>query len=171
MTNIIPIDTQKKIWRMYRSRFVIVLALMLLALSAVAALVLVPSYVALRVAAPPVVQNANTQNEAPVDESSALARSQALVRVLLPLAVSTTSPSEIITSAVSSRPRGVTVDHISYVSGAPGQITIGGNGSRESISAYRDILGKSGFFSSVSVPVGALVSQDGRFTISLSGDF
>ena len=171
MTNILPVDTQKKVWRMYRSRFIIVLALVSLVLSTMAALALVPGYLVLLIAAPPVTKVVVPQDAAVVDDTAALSRAQGLVNALLPITISTTSPSEIITSALVSRPKGVVIEHVSYVSGKAGQITIAGSGNRDSISAYRDILGKSPYFTSVSVPVGALVSQDGRFTISLSGSF
>jgi len=171
MTNILPVDAQKKVWRMYRSRFVIALAIVSLILSAVATLALVPSYLVVLIAAPPVTEVSILQDAVVVDYTAVLARAQGLVQALLPMVNSTTSPSEIITSALIHRPQGVMIEHVSYVSGKTGQITIAGSGNRDSISEYRDILSKNSYFTSVSVPVGALVSQEGRFTISLSGNF
>lgn len=171
MTNILPVDTQKKVWRMYRSRFVIAIALVSLILSAIATLALVPGYLVMLIAAPPVNEVSIPQDAVVVDDTAALSKAQGLVQALLPIVNSTTSPSEIITSTLINKPRGITIEHVSYVSGKSAQLTIVGSGNRDSISEYRDVLSKNSYFTNVSVPVGAFVSQDGRFTISLSGNF
>ncbi len=155
---------------MYRARFVIAFSLVALALALVAALALVPSYLALRVAAPPVASVASVPKGSGTD-TVAMARAQALLHKVKPLLSSTSSPTEIVRTALSARPKGVRVDHVIYIAGAAGQMTLAGTASREDISAFRDELGKISLFTGVSVPVGSLVSSEGRFSISLSGIF
>lgn len=156
---------------MHRARFLIVLSLVSLALSALAALSLVPSYLALEIAAPPVGDTAISHTGTPKNDPTEMARAQAIIVALRPYLNSTTSPSAIVASALGLRTQGVTIDHITYVSGKSGQMTLDGTATREAISAYRDALGKNPYFSAVSVPVGSLVGAGGRFTLSLTGAF
>lgn len=169
MANVLPADKQKRVWTMYRARFVLVTSLMLFGLAAAAGLTLFPSYVALEIAAPSVaevVEGAGADRESVVS----LERSQVLIRELGPLLSSTSSPIAAVESALALKPSGVSVTRVVYMSGAEeDQITLIGSGSRDAVSAYKDALTSSGSYTSVSVPVGALVgSEDGGFSIVLT---
>jgi hypothetical protein len=172
MTNVLPPDAQKKVWAMYRARFILVTALVLLGLAAASALTLVPSYVAIRMLA------ASAQDAAPefsVERSDviALERSQHLINAALPLLSSTSSAMSVVEEAIRLRPTGVRISRVTFSAGAEeDRITLIGSGTRGQVSAYRDALTGSGLFSGVAVPVSALVgSNQGGFSIVLTGSF
>lgn len=157
---------------MYRSRFVMVTGLALLGIALFAAASLIPSYVA--------VEAAGGEEEVVSPEVTAereiafsLEYAQGLVRELKPTLLATSSPLDVVGSALSMRPAGVKVTRIMYVAGdGEGRITFIGSAPREQVSAYRDALTKSGLFSGVAVPVGALVgSEGGGFSIVMIGAF
>lgn len=167
MANVLPLERQRKVWAMYRARFLIVCSLLLLVLALVAGLVTVPSYLALRIDAPErTVANASKPDSS---DAIAIARTQSLVSTLLPLLSATSSASFAITRALEEKPVGVKVERISY---ARGEISLSGTASRDALNTYRNSLVQSGAFTGVSLPVGALVISEGsRFTIKLSGNF
>ncbi|MFA7309436.1 MAG: hypothetical protein WC050_00875 [Candidatus Paceibacterota bacterium] len=171
MTNLLPLDAGKKVWGMYRSRFIIALSLLLIALAVFAAIALVPSYLAIELAAPPVADLSLASDRKAPEDPVSISRSQALIRALQPIVAKTTSPTVVIASALSYRPQGMQIAHIVYVGGTPAQLSLSGNASRELISAYGDALKKDPRFQNVSVPVGSLVSADGNFTITITGTF
>jgi len=167
MTNVLPQQQRKKVWRMYRSRLIIALSLTLLILSAVAYLALVPSSLALRFATPPV-------NEVDVGHSSGpetaqqVSRAQTLLGIASPILDATSSALSLIEEALSPKPKAVSINHITYNAGES-LITLSGSGSRESINSYRDALSKLDTFASVSVPVSALVgAEGGHFSMTLT---
>jgi hypothetical protein len=170
MANILPLDAQKKIWSMYRARFLIAASLVSLALSALAALALVPSYLALQLAAPPVSDAISHANANTPEDIATVSRAQALIAALGPVLSATTSPASVILDALGQRPAGVTVTGITYTTN-PSLITFAGSASRDAISAYRDTLAKDPLFTSVSIPVDSLIGNNSNFTMSLSGNF
>lgn len=155
---------------MYRSRLVLVTGIALLILAAAAALTLVPSFVALHVAAPP-ISDARPSEDAENDAAE-LERTQLLLReVQGALAVSTSSIAAA-EEALRLRPSGIRITRFSYQGGESGRFTLSGDGTRETITGYRDALTQSGAFASVAISVGALVpAEGGPFTIVVSGDF
>jgi hypothetical protein len=171
MANILPQDAQKKVWGMYRSRMVFVLAIGLFALALAGSLTLVPSYIALKIGGPPVSDVRAAEEERA--DAIALERADAVLRELAPFAVAATSSFSGVEAALAARPAGIKIGRIIYQAGEEeGQVTLIGSGARDAVSAYKDALTKSGAFSSVSVPVGALVSAEaGGFTMLLTGDF
>lgn len=155
---------------MYRARFLIATSLVFLALSGLAALALVPSFLALELAAPPVADaGAHSGTNTPSDIAT-ISRTQALAAALGTVFSATSSPSRVIIAALSARPPSVTVQHITYVA-SPAQITFNGSASRDSISAYRDALTKNSIFTSVSIPVDSLIGTSNNFTMTLEGNF
>ena len=158
---------------MYLSRFALVFAIALFALSAFLLLALLPSYLALSFAAAPSLSN-GTEHGTPGDPQ-AVARTQALVAQLLPVLSSTSSPSIVIKTAILDMPTGVAFQHVSYVGKqgvTGGTVMIVGEATREKVAAYRDALSKDPLFRGVSVPVSALVGSDaGHFSITLTGNF
>lgn len=171
MSNVLPQDGQKKIWTMYRSRFVLVTSIMLLALAAFAAAALIPTAVAVisTESAAEMSQDDAIENEAAL----AIDYAQALIQELGPRLSATSSPLETVIFALQARPGGVRVNRINYVAGEEEyRITFLGSAVREDVSAYRDALTRSGRFSGVAVPVGALVgANDGNFSIVMTGQF
>mgnify|MGYP003396018140 CR=1 FL=1 len=172
MANVLPPESQKKIWAMYRSRLVLVTALVLLLLASVAAAALIPSYVALHVAMEDAT-DVGVEIESERESAVTLEHSQALIRELMPVITATSSPVEVVVSAIALKPAGMRITRVMYASGTgEGRITFIGTGTREQVSAYKDILTKSGNFTGVAVPVGALVgSEGGGFSIVLAGQF
>ena len=168
MANVLPPTAQKKLWRMYRARFIIVFSIMLATLALLAGLLIGPSYLALRIAAPP-QQNTPVEGKGgATGDAVAIARTQAIALALTPLLSATTSPSSAIVAALSNRRAGIVIGYITY-SADTGQLTLTGTAPRDAINAYRDALKADTRFSSVSVPVSALVgTEDGRFSVTLT---
>ncbi len=153
---------------MYRARFVVVLSVLLSTLPLLAALLIVPSYLALRISAPPQQSAPAAGKEGASGDVAAIARTQAIVLALTPLLAATTSPSSVIAAALSDRPVGVVIGQITYAADV-GQLTLTGTAPRGAINVYRDALTADKRFSSVSVPVSDLVgTEDGRFSITLT---
>lgn len=160
MANVLPNGAQKKVWRLYRGRFVIMFSLFSLALSLLALLSLVPSYLALSIAAPPSSDITPGKGSAVPDAASAVARAQTLLRTLSPVLDSTSSPSMIIAQVLESRPKTLVVTRVTY-DVSKKELSLVGSGNRSVISTYRDALTKDPRFATVSVPVSALVGSDG----------
>lgn len=171
MSNLLPLQEQKRVWAVYRSRFIIMLSLILFALALLAALTLTPSYLALEIAAPPQADETTTHAVGTSDPVG-LARAQTIVRTLSPVLTATSSPTSLIESVLSVKPAGVTITQVTYSTLSGSQLTLSGSGAREKVSAYRDALSKDPLFTSVSIPVSALVgSGEGRFSLTISGTF
>lgn len=173
MSNLLPPTAKKTIWREYRSRFLVVGSLAGLVCAAVAFLALSPSYLVLRTqeVAPPVIADSSGPGALAQDRAT-ISRTQALISVLSPL-TGTSTPTDVIASALALRPAGVRVNHITVSAGDSGSIVLGGVAvNSAAISAYQSALRGTGRFSSVSVPVSDLAgTENGDFTITLSGAF
>ncbi len=168
MANILPLEAQKRVARMYRTRFVIAASIAIAGLSLLLALALIPSYLALSLAAPPIREAASGDRAM---NPQIIARTQALVAKFGPALAATTSPTSLITEAINERPSGIALNHISYTApqaGTEAQLQLVGTASRDKIAAYRDALESRPAFSNVSVPVSALVgSGSGDFSATL----
>lgn len=170
MANVLPPHAQKEVWILYRSRIVLMTGCTLLVLAAAALLSLIPSYVALYIAAPPVVESGVVAEEKA--DAIEVERAQLLMQELSPILSATSSAVAALEAILAAKPTNIRIMRITYQSHEEGQIMLGGSGTREAVSTYKEALTKSGAFSSVSVPVGALVSSaEGGFTIVLTGDF
>ncbi len=166
MSNLLPIESQRKMWAMYRARFLIVISLVMLVLALVGFAALVPGYLAITLSA---TQEGSAQLQRDGADPVAMIRAQALVNNLAPVLSSTSSPTDMVLSVIEKKPRGIAIDRITYI---PGQITLGGTGSRETVTAYRTVLTSDPRFTSVAVPVAALVGSEGnRFSMTISGNF
>ena len=174
MANVLPLDAQKRVWRLYRARFMVALSILIFALAVILGLSLIPSYLALSLATSPTRDVPETARAQPAD-AAAIARAQALIGQFSPSLTSTSSPTALLRKAIEARPAGLTLNHLSYQAGqqsATGEIILVGHAPREKIAAYRNALTSAKTFSSVSLPVAALVGSDnGRFSITLRGDF
>ncbi len=169
MTNLLPPVAQKKVWRWYRARIVTVFSLALIVLAMLFMLALIPSYLALSAVAPRDVSG--TQSPRKIDDAQAMTRAQTIVKHVLPVLVSTSSPSVFIEAALSEQPPGVTLSHIAYSPNAASgpTLVIAGTATRDKVAAYRDALSKNPLFTSATVPVSALLGTSAaEFTITLN---
>ena len=164
MSNVLTSKAKKKLGSRVRARFIFVGAVVLLLGALVASLALAPTLISLQIARASLNTPSEEENEARDDATKAV-RAQSLITALTPL-VATSSPIEILSEALATRPSGISVTSISY---QEKKLQFSGTSARrEGVSAFRDALEKSGLFASVTVPVAALVgTQDGRFTITL----
>ncbi len=169
MTNVLPLPAQQSLWAMHRARFLIVISLMLIGLAVLALVALVPSFVALET---------NTLSDEEITARSTTAaeslksmqNSQQLLTAIAPIIAATTSPTTAIQKAISLKPKGATIQRIRYA-GSNKSIQLAGSGNREALTAYRTALENDGMFTTVSVPVAALVGSSGQFSITLMGHF
>ena len=174
MSNLIPIEHQKESHTVRRARFVIVASLFATVLALVAFAALIPSYLVARSGLPVASANQNKTRESSNDRAQ-IAETTSLAHLLSPFVVSTTTPSDVILAALAKRPAGITIDNISYTADPSGQIGklvfSGAAKSSDLISSYRNALTADTRFTSVSVPVDALIgSKDGRFTMTLEAN-
>ncbi len=169
MANVLPLQTQKKLWRIYRARFIIAFSVFMLGFALLGVILFIPSYFVLRIAAVPADGAVSTHSESASEDIMAVARAQALVRTLQTLVSTTSSPSHSIASVLSNRPKGVLIERITYLADE-GQFLLSGSASREALNAYHNVLLRNPAFTSVSIPVAALVGNEGgNFSITLTG--
>ena len=153
------------------ARFLLLGSLMFAAAAIVAILAILPAYVSVRIARAAVDSSAQqAAAESMTDDQNAAVRTQGLLTHLAPVVNATTSPSGALTIALAQKPADASITLITYASNAKSLVLTGTSQRREAVNAFRDALEASGRFSSVAVPVAALVgAQDGRFTVTLSG--
>ena len=169
MTNVLPLPAQQSLWRMNRARFIIVISLMMIGLSVLALVALMPSFVALET---------NTLSDAEItaqgssasESLKSMQRSQLLLGAIAPIITATTSPTAAMEKAIALKPKGATISRIRYISSSH-SIQLAGSANREVLTAYRTALETDGTFTSVTVPVAALVGSSGQFSMTLSGKF
>ncbi len=173
MSNLLPDDAKKEIWSMYRARFTVAGSYIAILAALLCALSLLPSYLALHADAGAGATSSTSSNKATDTDHAAIVAVQSIVASLSPIVAATTSPAAAIAEALSLRPSGITVDHITYSGGDPGTIMlVGSAATREAINGYRQALSADPHFKSVSVPVGDLAgAPGGRFSLTLSGTF
>ncbi len=169
MTNLLPLPAQKSLWGIHSARFILILSLVMIALAVIALLALSPSFVALEVNTLSEEEMA-AQGSNAAESQKSMAKSQLLLSAISPLIYSTSSPSAAIEKALSLRPKGALVQRVRYVSSSK-SIQLSGTANREALTAYRAALEAEGTFTSVAVPVAALVSSNGQFSITLGGNF
>jgi hypothetical protein len=169
MSNVLPPERKYEAWRMQRARLLIALSLVLLCAAALSAFAMAPSYIALSIS-PEVSAPFSSGDDT---DRSAIAQSQILLKTLSPLFAATTTPTDAIEAALSQRPQGVLVTHITYTASTPGSLIIAGSApSPEAINAYQEALQADPHFSSATVPVADLAgAENGNFSITLSGNF
>lgn len=172
MANILPPDAEKKMIELSRARYIIVSSTILIIVACIVAGALLPSYLVLHFNPGSIaVPNTITDSEISADKQ-ALIGSQSLLNAFAP-SVAVVTPSDAIRVALSLRPQGIHVDHISYTAGKTGTLILQGYAdTTDAINAYRTVLLSSKHFTGVDVPVGVLIgSANGRFDVTLSGNF
>lgn len=169
MSNLLPNDVRAEAWSRTRARILIGFASVLMVGAILAAGALSPSFLIMHGVQ---VSNSKERADAPADDTQAIIEAQALLSQLS-LVESTSSPATVAAQAVAARPKGVTLSHIVYNSGTPSTLMLVGKASRrEDVNAYRAALAADTRFTSVSVPINALVGADnGDFTLTITGTF
>lgn len=172
MANVIPPEEIIVLRRKTNARFIYVAGIVIAVGAIVAILAIMPAYISVRVARASVD---TTMGEAAAgnlssDQATAV-RTQSLIAALKPIASATSSPTDALSRALSVKPAGVSITTITYGGGAKSTVILSGTSARrEGVDEFRRALEESGRFSSVSVPVSAIVgTQEGRFSITLSG--
>lgn len=172
MSNLLPIPAQREVTRLHRARLAFVTSVLLASTAVVAGIILLPSHLIIEkrqasLEASMALLKAPAANRTDRD---LLDRVQVRANVLEPLLASTSTPSETITAALSLRPAGVLIDHISYITGKNTSVLLSGEAKAiDQVSVYQRALAGSGQFVGVSVPVGALAGvDDGRFRVTIT---
>lgn len=139
-----------------------------------ALLSLVPAVFALKFGTRPAVTTPAAPTDIAADRAS-IQSTESLANQMGSLVVATTTPVSAIMVALSDRPVGIVINHISYNAGAKGigQIVLTGSAKDPSqINAYQDALLQDSHFMSASVPVDALVgAASGQFAMTVTGHF
>lgn len=171
MANVIPREGLSKMQKRNTARFLLISSFMIAGAALVAILAILPAYVSVRIARAS-IESANQEaaGSMSADQDTAI-RTQALITNLTPIANATSSPSSALAFALAQKPAGISITTITYTGGSKPTILLTGTSQRrEAMNTFRDALEASGRFSSVAVPVAALVgAQEGRFTITLNG--
>lgn len=172
MANVLPLEEKKRLDQSFRARYIGLGSLVLILAALVAILAMVPSFFAIRFARASLAP-IETSARASSDDQKQANRAQALLGALKPQLAATSSPTSALTRALAVRPAGISITQISYSRGEPSKIVLTGtSASRDAINRFRGALEKDGAFSSVSIPVSALVGvQEGKFTATLTGNF
>ncbi len=157
---------------MYRTRFFLAGALIMLAIASLSALALSPSYLVLQTADGAFVSKSAAGISGAQQDRDAIIRTQALLKTLSPL-ISTTTPTDIIAKAIAARPLGIIIEHVTYSAGHPSSLLLSGTAdTTDKLNTYQNILRADSAFTGVSVPVGDLAGTgDGQFSITLTGNF
>lgn len=169
MANVLPPIEKKRVTQQIYVRFVLAGALTLLASALIVALCLAPTAVSLRLAL------MGLSEEVPVsetvrDDQVKYTRISTLVSTLAPVVAATTTPSTSVAAALTLKPVGLSITSITY---EKGRIVLSGTSrDRQAVNDYRELLEADSRYTTVTVPVAALVgTQEGRFTITLTGAF
>lgn len=130
---------------------------------------LLPSYVVMRTSAAAL---SVTQAASTTDQTQTVTDTQALIAQLATVA-GTSSPAQLAAETIAARPKGVTISRVTYTRGSPSTLVVVGVAARrEDVNAYKSTLAQNPVFSSVTVPINALVGvDDGAFTLTASGGF
>jgi hypothetical protein len=166
MANVLPLQEYRRLRKEMHARFLIVgsLVLFVCALAVVAAFL--PAEIAIATSATSVSAPSRDVPSDPQSDRTAIQSAQSLLAALSP--VTATSSLDSLAAALSARPSGIEIDAISY-SVADRTIALTGKAPAPGdVDSYRAALAKDPHFTSVSVPVDALIGeQDGSFTMTL----
>ena len=172
MTNLLPPEELQNVRNFYRARFLTVGSFVATACALIALIALVPSFLIVWI-------DSSSQRVVPVVsanrelDQTEYRKTQDRIKQLALVVHATSSSMQIVMRAVNARPKGISIDRISYSTGkggAPLVILAGVSARREAINAYYDTLKSDGTFKNVVIPVEDLVGTNGsRFTVTLTG--
>lgn len=171
MANVLPSEEKATLLKRQRARFVFVGGCMFFCAALVSSIALIPALIIVRVDLASLQSSVEQVRTEAANDLAVQANTQGLIDALNPILNATTSPSFILTTALQQKPPGISITSASFSGGSAGTLVLSGiSESRQSVNAYRDALEKEGHFSTVTIPVAALVgTQEGRFTVTLSG--
>ena len=170
MSNVLPPEEKNLILRRFRERFIALGALVLLLGAGVASLSLLPSLILVSSAEASLRRATEAASKTVREDQVIQTRTLALIQALQGAIQATSSPTQVLQRALELKPKGLKITSISAEKGK--MLLSGISDRRESINAYREALEKSSIFTSVAIPVAALVgAQEGRFTVTLTGNF
>lgn len=170
MSNLLPSDLRMNAWRTTRSRMLIATASLLLVTAAIAAIALLPSLLVFAVTRSD--SGVSTRSQESAQDTQSLADAQILVAQLSPI-LATSTPARITADVIAVRPKGVSIEHVVYSGGTPARLVVSGTATnRDAVNEYRATLSTDTRFTSVTVPINALVgSSDNSFSLTLTGAF
>jgi Tfp pilus assembly protein PilN len=171
MANVIPPEEINVVRRKISARFILVASGAIAIGALIAILALMPAYLSVRVARASIDSAINQAAAGNLSaEQTAAVRTQGLITTLKPLASATSSPSDALLRALALKPPGVSITSITYSGGKSSVVLSGTSARREAVDEFRRALEASARFTTVSVPVSAIVgTQEGRFSITLGG--
>ncbi|HUO56263.1 MAG TPA: hypothetical protein VMU27_02425 [Candidatus Paceibacterota bacterium] len=172
MANVMPTEIKKEVRAVIRARFMLLTSCIVLICAVIVFLMLLPSWFS-------IAHTPQSPDSKPISaaqqalDKTALAQTTALLTTLSPIALASTTPSQAVSAALAVRPIGISIEQITYTAGNPSTLILFGSAKTTSaISDYRTALASSTIFTSVQVPVGALVgAEGGQFTLTLTGPF
>ena len=150
----------------FRSRFLLIASLVILACALLFILALVPAFAAVASFAPATSHVVSQEGGDVAADSAAIAHTKALLAALSPL--SATSSLDAILAALSQSGKGIQVDNISYSVSQRSLALAGHADTPGDVNTFQQALQSDLRFSDISVPVSALLgSQNGSFTITM----
>ena len=175
MTNVLPKETRARIEAHVHAKFVVVGAIMAASSGAIALLSILPAYVSIylpRTALEDASRELRDLEAQAGEDRAVVARTRAIVGELAGVRAEPQA-APLIGDILAQKPASIIIENIAYRPGSPGTITLTGKTpDRRDLEAYRERLTAMQRFSSVSIPVAALVGAlSGAFTITLSGNF
>lgn len=172
MSNVLPPERKRIEQSLVKARFVRTFGWVVFVGALVALIALAPSYISVRMARTALESALSEPESSEAAKADALTASAAqnILSAVKPVITATSSPSSALSSALRVKPDGISIRGMAYTKG---MLTLSGTGeSREIINAYRDALDQDPIFTSVVIPVAALVgAQEGKLTITLRGEF
>ncbi len=173
MSNILPRDAQRAVNAMFRARAILAGSLLAIAIAALCALTLLPSYLALHTGEGSGVASSTIPKAVNTEDREAIARVRSALAALSPVVSATTTPLTAIEHALSLRPSTISITRISYTAGKQGTLMlVGSAATREAISGYRQALAADPLFKTASIPVSDLTGAPGaQFSLTLTGNF
>ena len=171
MSNLLPRATQNQVWADTVARFVATASTMFISAAGISLATLIPAYVVLAVRTPGGAVHASSTSSSTASVAD-IAAVQEIMKGIAPVLQSTSSPETEIASVLAARNEDVDISHITYTQGKPSVIMlVGAAETRDFLNDYRVALIKA-HVGAVSVPVSALIgSQDGQFTMTVTGNF
>ena len=173
MANVLPQPEKILVQSRTRSRYLFVTSIGIATSALVAILAILPAFMSVRIARASLESSVREAQGTVKEEQTAALRTQNLIASLSPLLQATSSPTDALSLALAQKPAGISITTITYTGGAKGTLVLSGtSNNRDSVNAFRDALEKTQRFSNIAIPVAALVgTQEGRFTVTLSGVF
>ena len=178
MINLLPLEQKKKLHREYTLRLVLVIVSGFIMTTVIGTVLLLPSFLLSKVKER-VVSNQASLLEKKADKETADTPNNILIitkRHLTALSedVTETSPSLVISTALSHKPNGVIIKQVLLDKTPDGTLlSIGGTAeSRGQLTSFSSAIEGDALFTSVEFPVSNLAKdRDIDFTIKVKGDF